>query len=275
MSPLRRMGEFVACASALGPDARSRWAILWRQTKNLRARFRLTAYRPDEVFPLDTVYGRLWFRDNFGDITNLPGLLHREVYRPAHPPADGAMLDVGANIGLASAWFAHRYPGRPIHCFEPLSANAAMITRNCPQASINECAVGAEPGTLELEVDADSIMATSIPTRWQTAARRVPVIRLDDYVTANDIRAVSFLKIDTEGMELDVLRGATATLARTDQVALETHAEFRHREVQELLRDAGFRIERASFDGATGMVFGDRPDRLHARASSVPDRAHE
>ena len=260
MNPFGRLREFVACANALGPDTRAKCALLWHQTKNVRARLRLASWRPDRIYALDTVYGRLWFRDNFGDITNLPGLLHREVYRPAHAPGDGAILDVGANIGLAAAWFAHRYPGRPIHCFEPLAANTAMIARNCPHARINQVGVGSEPGTIQLEVDADSIMATSIPTRWQTASIAVPLIRLDDYVAEQGIERVAFLKIDTEGMELDVLRGAPATLRMTDQVALETHAAFRHREVQEVLRSAGFRIEREAFDGETGMVFADRQD---------------
>ncbi len=258
MSPFQRIGEFVTCARGLGPDARAQWTILWRQTKNLRARLHLASYHPDQVFPLDTVYGRLWFRDNFGDITNLPGLLYREDYRPARPPGPGAMLDVGANIGLAAAWFAHRYPGRPIHCFEPLSANAAMIARNCPSAHVHQVAIGSQPGTIRLEVDADSIMATSIATAWQTSARSVPVMRLDDITAAQAIDAVSFLKIDTEGMELDVLRGARDTLRRTGQIAMETHGAGRHAETQQLLRDAGFRIERESFDGATGLVFAAR-----------------
>lgn len=42
----------------------------------------------------------------------------------------------------------------------------------------------------------------------------IPVIRLDDYVSENDVGPVSFIKCDVEGHELEVFRGAEALLAR-------------------------------------------------------------
>jgi FkbM family methyltransferase len=264
-----KLRDFVGCAMKLGAGPADRWRILWRQTKNLRARFGLSRYHPTSLFSLQTVYGRLWFRDNFGDITNLPGLLYHEVYAPPRPLGQGAILDVGANIGLAAAWFAHRFPGHAIHCFEPLTANARLIALNCPGATVNETAVGSAPGTIDLQVDADSVMATSIDTRWATSARQVPVVRLDDYAMARGVDRVAMLKIDTEGMELDVLGGAAATLARTELVAMETHGASRHRGSIALLRGAGFQVDREEFSGATGFVIASRPRPGSDRAVSA------
>ncbi|HSA54352.1 MAG TPA: FkbM family methyltransferase [Gemmatimonadaceae bacterium] len=258
MSAIAKARDFVGCALRLGDGPLAKCAILWHESKNVRARLGLARYHPTAVYSVATVHGRLWFRDNFGDITNLPNLMYRQAYLIPRPLGDGAILDVGANIGLAAAWFASRYPGRPVHCFEPLTANTRLIALNCPGAVVNAVAVGAAPGTIELSVDEDSVMASSIATRWDTHPRRVPVIRLDDYVTGRDIDRVALLKIDTEGMELDVLNGASETLARTEQVAMETHGDVRHSAVLDRLREAGFHIDRDEFAGATGMVFASR-----------------
>lgn len=170
MNAVRKVADFVGCARSLGPDAGARTAILWRQTKNLRVRLRLGRYHPREVFSVRTRFGELHFRDNFGDITNLTNLLYRRVYELPRTPASGAVLDVGANIGMAAVWFRALLPGQRIHCFEPLVENTRLVALNCPEAVIHTVAVGAGPGTLELDVDEDAVMATSIP--WRTRAER-------------------------------------------------------------------------------------------------------
>jgi FkbM family methyltransferase len=258
MSGLATLRDFWGSAVALGPDAGARWSIFWSETKNVRVRLGLARHDPARVYALDTVYGRLHFRDNFGDITNLPNLLYRQVYRTDAPVGDGAILDVGANIGLAAAWFRHRYPHHAIHCFEPLEENARLIPLNCPGAHVQRVAVGRVAGQVELAVDADAVMASTIPYTREAGRRTLPVITLDEYVAGQGIARVALLKIDTEGMELDVLGGAERTLSQTGVVGLETHGRDRHDAVLALLRARGFTIDREAFDGSTGLVFASR-----------------
>jgi hypothetical protein len=92
--------------------------------------------------------------------------------------------------------------------------------------------------------------------------RTLPVVTLDEQVAAHGVERVAFLKIDTEGMELAVLAGATHTLARTSVIALETHERRRHHGVLRILREHGFRIDREEFDGWTGIVFASRRDGI-------------
>jgi FkbM family methyltransferase len=259
MGAARKVADFVGCARNLGPDTRARAAILWRQTKNLRVRLHLARHHPHEVFTVRTRFGELHFRDNFGDITNLTNLLYRRVYELPHPMRDGAVLDVGSNIGMAAVWFRALAPGRVIHCFEPLVENTRLTALNCPEALIVGSAVGAGPGTLELDVDEDAVMASSIPWRTSAERRSVPVIGLDDHVLAHGLDRIAVLKIDAEGMELDVLHGAQQTLERTDQTVLETHGRERHEATIRALGDAGFRVHRAEFGTSTGMVYAARP----------------
>jgi FkbM family methyltransferase len=267
LSALRKIADFTRCALTLGPDTAARAAILWAETRNLRVRLGLGRHQPQNTFSLRTTFGTLHFRDNFGDITNLTNLLYREVYLLPVPPVEGAVLDVGANIGMAAVWFGVRYPGHEVHCFEPLAENTRLVALNAPQAITNLVAVGGGAGTTTFAVDRDAVMASSIPYDRAAQQRTVEVIALDDYVRARGITRVAILKIDAEGMELEVLAGAAETLRRTHQIAMETHGRTRHQTVLDELRKAGFRIEREEFSGSTGLVFAARPA---AQPSAAP-----
>lgn len=253
-----RLRDYVLCARALGPGAHAMWAILWKETKNLRVRLRLGRHRPAEIYSLQTIYGPLYFRDNFGDITNLVPIFYQQVYRVRALPQPGVILDVGANIGLAAAWLAHHNPERTIYCFEPLAASAALIGLNCPGAKVEQVAVGARPGCVRLRVDRDRVMASRIPCRWETREEEFEVTALDDFGAARGLEEIALIKIDAEGMEGEILEGARATLTRTWQVVLETHGPSLHAEAIRRLRRAGFRIDSERFGEATGLVFASR-----------------
>lgn len=265
LQPFERLRVYLDCANGLGGNPREACSIFWRETKNLRVRLGLGEYHPNEVYSLKTIYGPLHFRDNFGDITNLAGLFHQNVYRSKALAEDGVILDVGANIGLAAAWFVLHNPGRPIYCFEPLAANAALITRNCPTATVEQVAVGAQRGRVKLHVDPDSVMASSIPCRWKTTDAEFEVISLDEFTSERSIERIALLKIDVEGMETEILKGSQETLKRTHRVAMETHDTSRHDEAMRRLQEVGFNIDAEEFVGTTGLVF----------ASSAGNGKHE
>ncbi len=255
MSASHKLRRFAHCAATLGRTPGERAAILWALSRNLRVRLGLARYYPERVRVLRTRFGDIHVRDNFGDVTNLPGLLVENTYRVAVLQGEGAVLDVGANIGLFSLWMAYHNPGRPIHCFEPLADNARMVRRNCPSATVNQVGVGAVPSTVRLGVDAHGTMASSVDQRWALEAAEFPVVALDAYAAERGLGPVAFMKVDTEGMELDVLDGARALLQRTARVAMETHGPERHAGAIERLRAAGFAIDAEERHGATGMIF--------------------
>jgi hypothetical protein len=67
------------------------------------------------------------------------------------------------------------------------------------------------------------------------------------------------LKMDAEGMEVEILRGARQLLTRTGQIVMETHGQARHDGALTLLREAGFGIDENRFEGSTGVLAGSRP----------------
>jgi FkbM family methyltransferase len=255
---VKRLRDLVMCSVDLGPGPRDKWHLFWRQTKNVRVRLGLGSYHPEQVYSLDTIYGRLHFRDNFGDVTNLVKLIWQGEYRLRELPTDGAILDIGANIGLVAAWFAHFNPGRDIYCFEPLAGNGAMIRRNCPTAQLQQVAVGRTRGRLTFQVDRHQVMASSVPTSWETSKVEFDVVPLDEFTRLHGIDKIAAIKMDAEGMELEILEGAPETLARTQEIAMETHGRDKHNTVMALLKRHGFAIVAESFAGSTGLVFGSR-----------------
>jgi FkbM family methyltransferase len=252
-----KIKEFFVCAVAIGRTPLDALSIFWKETKNVRVRLGLARHHPDRIYALDTKYGRLHFRDNYGDITNLLGLFYHKVY-DTPLTASGAIFDIGANIGLAAAWFAHAHPDRRIFCFEPLEGNASMIALNSPGAVVRQAAVGAQPGRVTLRVDGHGTMASSVSRPVDTREVEFEVIALDDFVATEKVDRIALLKLDVEGMEEEILRGAPETLARSERVILESHGSVLHERVIDLLERAGFRIDWDEFDGRTGFVKASR-----------------
>jgi FkbM family methyltransferase len=255
---ISRLKSYAGCAWFLGRNARERWSIFWRETKNIRVRLRLARYQPERIYPLQTVYGPLYFRDNFGDITNLPGLFYENVYRVRQLKSEGAILDVGANIGLASKWLTLHNPSKTVYSFEPLPANTALIALNCPEAVIEPVAVGSTRGRRVFHVDRQSVMASTIPCSWETEDLEFDAISIDDYVADKGIDSIALLKIDVEGMEYEVLEGAQRALRMTRQLVMETHSRELHHMSARLLESSGWQIDCSQFNSRTGFVFASR-----------------
>ncbi len=255
---MAKLWLYVRTAIALGRNPTERVRILWHLTKNIRVRCRLARYHPTSRFRLPTRYGDLHLRDNFGDVTNLPDLFYRSVYRVDALADNGAIIDVGANIGLFAAWMALHNPGRRILCFEPVESNAKLIKLNCPSAEVFHVGVGKRYGSVALAVDDHEAMASAISTTWPTHDRQFRTVRLDDILTGANVHCIAFMKIDTEGMEVDVLDGARHSLRRTARVAMETHSSALHHDAIQRLGDAGLTVYDEYFDGRTGLVFANR-----------------
>lgn len=141
------------------------------------------------------------------------------------------MLDVGASRGQFALFASHRFPQARIICFEPLPGPAADLRRVMgDQVEIHETAVGASAGTATINVSArdDSSSLLPIGSRQQhefpgTGTERrieVPVTTLDQAV-GEDLTGPCLLKIDVQGLELEVLKGAASTLGRVDEALIE------------------------------------------------------
>ena len=166
---------------------------------------------------------------------------HRAIHRP------GTLVDVGAHDGMLTLPFA-RLPDSRVVAFEPLppafarleaAVRAAFAGQVPPHVALRREALGTGPGEVTLSVpfvgeDAIEQWASMVkdyadvqradPRIGRVDRYAVPVIALDSL----DLQGVTAIKVDAEGAEAEVLRGAEATLRRCLPV-LSVELEERHR----------------------------------------------
>jgi FkbM family methyltransferase len=167
--------------------------------------------------------------------------------------ADANCVDVGAHSGtLLSEMIRCAPEGRHI-AFEPLPHKAAELRRAFPDVDVRELALSDEPGESEFVHVATNPQLSGLRQRDYPGQQRlerltVTTARLDDALPAG--YAPALLKIDVEGAELLVLRGAERTLRAHRPIvcfehgagAAEHYATAPSAAIHDLLADVGLRI---------------------------------
>jgi FkbM family methyltransferase len=136
------------------------------------------------------------------------------------------VLDVGANIGLVAIPVARRLPESKIYAFEPHPTNTLRLVENIELNRISNVeVVRAAASSFEGTV----AMAESSPMMHSvksTGSLRVACITLDAFIVNGGLR-VDLIKIDVEGHELEVLKGAMSLL-QTQHPAVVCEVDDRH-----------------------------------------------
>ncbi len=125
---------------------------------------------------------------------------------------DWVVLDVGANVGIYSVLLGRLASRGHVHAFEP-TATSALLRKNLSAAgltnvTVHELALGRVTGNVE----------DAIYRMWGSEPER-DVYRfstLDDVVATAGLSRLDCIKIDVDGFDLEVLKGAEKTLARFD-----------------------------------------------------------
>lgn len=149
---------------------------------------------------------------------------YRVIAQTREAAIGGAMIDIGANIGRMSIPRVVLGDATRVYCAEPDPLNYCCLVRNVRDNGLagvvlpDQLAIGAANGTLRLEraksPGGHRVLAATAKTRREVV--EVPVLTLDCWVerAGIDLDLVRFVKVDVQGAELDVLRGAPCVLAR-------------------------------------------------------------
>lgn len=146
-----------------------------------------------------------------------------------HSP--GVVLDVGANCGLFAAFLLQRFGAAQVHCFEPTEELLPLIHMNCKhKAIVNPMCVGESDGTCTLYVNKVSQQTNStelgavkpFANDAAISSRTVPQVSLDTYCRDKGIDHVDVLKLDVQGAEGGVLRGAREILPKVEVLLIES-----------------------------------------------------
>jgi FkbM family methyltransferase len=140
----------------------------------------------------------------------------------------GLFIDVGAHKGKWSRELLRVFPDCRCVLIEPQVEMAGWLDRFCRRNAdcrwINAGA-GEQVGTLPFLVCPDTVSSRFAPSLEQAAAagfpvRTTPVVTLDQ-IAADEGREPEIVKIDAEGFETQVLRGAASLIGRTELFFVE------------------------------------------------------
>lgn len=167
--------------------------------------------------------------------------------------------DIGAFRGYTAGVMALAGASE-VQAFEPAPVNQQAVRRVMalnPALPIKlvEAAVGAEEGTIKITIHEDSSMNFIGEDNSGRPAVEVKMVVLDALVESAAIQPPQLLKIDVEGAEASVLRGASKALRESvHEVFVELHHEKAKQECERLLTEAGFkRVWQAEEDGVFPM----------------------
>lgn len=133
------------------------------------------------------------------------------------------IFDIGANIGTYSTWLARAFPYGKIYCFEPQRLIFQMLCGNLAINNIENCyayniALGKNSTIFNLNEpnynETNSFGQFSLKYDNQTYHKTTPtqMMTLDEFVMQYSIDKIDFIKIDAEGMDIDVLKGGQQTI---------------------------------------------------------------
>ena len=136
------------------------------------------------------------------------------------------VVDVGAYVGEWTTAFRTFFPDCRVLMVEPQEAKFDALQKVCevnPGVRLASALLNDVEGLVDFyEMEQGSSMMAEM-TAFPRKALRKPAVRLDDLLAAHSDRgAPDFLKLDVQGAELKVLRGATTALAAAEFVLLET-----------------------------------------------------
>jgi FkbM family methyltransferase len=133
------------------------------------------------------------------------------------------VVDVGANIGVYTRFLARLVgPDGHVYAFEPAPANYARLqasTNRLGNVTALPVALGEGNGTVALFLSQDlNVDHRTYDSRDGRVRLDVPLVQLDDYFPAG--AKIDFMKIDVQGHEYSVLRGAVRVLKENPSITI-------------------------------------------------------
>ncbi|MFC1843567.1 FkbM family methyltransferase [Thermodesulfobacteriota bacterium] len=136
------------------------------------------------------------------------------------------IFDVGANVGNYSIILKKEFHQAHIYAFEPNEKTFEQLKTNVENSSTIKCinaGLGTEEKTETIYTYSDDLLsshASIYDDVFRTFHKRSDIVEIEFQMTTLDlfcerekIQCIDFLKIDTEGNELNVLKGATKMLS--------------------------------------------------------------
>jgi FkbM family methyltransferase len=176
------------------------------------------------------------------------------------------VIDVGANRGQFTLYALARFPSAHIIAFEPLpGAREQMMRlfREEDRVEVVPFALGETEGEVVMHLsareDSSSLLpiggrqVSAFPGTEEVGTTRAYVRTLDSVLADRELMDPALLKVDVQGFELPVLRGAEQTLGSFDQILVEASFVELY-EGQALFPDISHHLEAQGFRLVSGHI---------------------
>jgi FkbM family methyltransferase len=204
-------------------------ATAWRITRSLRHAMRKTGHT---VIAVPGLFAGIELRGlSSDDATFIQIFLRGDLDFEVPGPAPRTIVDVGANIGLASLYLARRFPSARIVAIEFEAENFQQLRRNTAAYPNIECVhAGLWP--------VDGVVAVANPNaaKWahvpaeavaSDTAETVRAISMETLMSERGIASIDLLKIDIEGSEYELFESVPDWMTKVRTVAIELHDHLR------------------------------------------------
>lgn len=160
------------------------------------------------------------------------------------------IFDVGANKGQSFLLYARSFPAASIHAFEPVPQTCAELAGSIPAGAkirLHRIALSDRDGTVGMAVSGTSTM-NHIASASDGSAVEIQARTVASFCAEHDIGHIDFMKIDTEGHDLCVLRGCGEFIRNIDFIQCEASANRYNRyhnafgDIFDFMTDAGFHL---------------------------------
>lgn len=242
-------------------DSRSREWITkigrWRESVLKSNEF----IKGERLFALNLKRGKLWFRE-YSAFSSIE--VYLEIFKENNhflaPGFSGknakVVVDIGANQGFYSLKIAKNNPKCRLFCVEPNPYLFEILRRNVKTNQLKKAvlinkAVGLRKGKIRLEIVKEigaiggkNLGIVNRPWLKKEFVKNIVVkaITLEELCQENNIEAIDILKIDTEGMEMDILKSGRHVLPKTRKIVVEYHRPNLKNEIIRFLKKQHFRL---------------------------------
>ncbi len=142
-------------------------------------------------------------------------------FEPAH------ILDLGANVGYASVYFAARWPQAQILAVEPAARNIGLLERNtrpwAPRITCLQAAVWSHPACVQVANPGDAHNAYRMSESMDSGMQTIPGHTVAQLIERMGCERLDLLKMDVEGAEAEIFQNGSAWLDRVNVMMVELH----------------------------------------------------
>ncbi|MBU6261709.1 MAG: FkbM family methyltransferase [Bacteroidetes bacterium] len=174
---------------------------------------------------------RIYLRKKYADNYTFKQVFLEDQYNFNIPFTPATIIDGGANIGLASVYFAHRYPSATIVAVEPSQENFKVVEKNIAGFSKVTAKLGGiwnENKHLAIVNAKDNDNAFMVEEVDAATPGSIPAYSIGSIMQEMNWSSIDLLKLDIEGSEKEVFeKNYECWLPHTKMIIIEVHDHMR------------------------------------------------